>query len=161
MSERYLDVVLQAMSVVQDPKAKLALRDLSIDLTNKINADRMAKTLSAVSQVEGAAVTLEDAQLLDVLLGKAVTANGFNPELTTGQVGRAISVITHAMTRTMAGTLSLEELEYLDQVFDLAVDVQPPENRSAIRFLESKVRLGLGTEPRGLGSRVPTTDTVS
>lgn len=161
MSERYLEVVLQAMSAVADPRSKLALRDLSIDLTNKLNSDRMARTLSAVSEVEGAAVTLDDAQILDVLLGKGVTANGFNPELTTGQVGRAISVITHAMARTISGTLSLEELEWLDQVFDLAVDVQPPENRSAIRFLEAKVRLGLGTAPRGLGMQVPPENQVS
>ena len=154
-NEKSLEAVLVAMDAVQDQTIKRQLRDLSIELTNAINAERMQRTLDAVSKVQDEAVTMEDAELIDKLVGKAVLANGFNPELTTAQIGRTIAVIGTALARILLGTLTPEDQNALDEVFDLSCDEVPPESRLALRTLEAKVRVGLGLPPRGLGLNIP------
>lgn len=147
ITDDHVHAMIEAVGVVDEPY-RSRLREVLVAVT-ALHADEQAKAVAEALAVDDVPFyKTEDVFLVQRLLSKGLMHNGVVPTMSIPEVARASDLVAQTIARIRHGTLSFEEQNLLEWVFDQGANAYEQSNFFPVRDLEQSVRNGLGLVQR-------------
>lgn len=153
MTGEHVETLAAVLHTLPAGPERRRLQELLVWVTNAYTAQLAEQARVALSQEQDRPLVHSDLLVVEQLMRKGIQHNGVVPELSAPDVARGVSIITGLLSRSAASTLTQEDQEVLQWVFDTAA--QDPQRTPFVRRVESMVRAGLGVEQRPVWNHNP------
>jgi hypothetical protein len=143
----HVEAVAAALEHATSAGHRRRLLELHVAVAQAHAAQVVAAATALASEEVAQPLLTEDLDAVENLMTKGVLHNGLVPSLSAVEVAHGLAVLSSLLQRASVGTLSQEQRQLLEQVFDFVVTEHPADG-AALRVLEQRVRLGLGLQGR-------------
>lgn len=147
ITDDHIHALIEGLARVEEPY-RSRLREVLVAV-NSLHMEALGDQITdAIAQHDTPFEQQADVVVVETLLSKGLMHNGIVPTMSMPEVARAADLVAQVISRVRVGTLTFEEQDLLDWVFDQGANAYEQANYHPVRNLERRVRGGLGLDAR-------------